>query len=163
MRRRSTGSRSRLDPMEAARKDAWRYLRVRERTRAEMRSYLRRRGHGESIVRDLTQDLVAAGLLDDRRFAVIYLMDRMRLRPVGSRRARAELRAKGVSEEIIAEAFAQLEPPWDDMELARVALSGRWNRWPESRRLRLATAFLRRRGFDGETIWRVLSELMDHD
>ena len=108
MRRRSRGSRSRLDPMEAARKDAWRYLRVRERTRAEMRSYLRRRGHGESIVRDLTEELVAAGLLDDRRFAVIYLMDRMRLKPVGSRRARAELRAKGVSEEIIAEALRSL-------------------------------------------------------
>ena len=64
------------------RRDVVRFLGVRERTTREISDYLRRRGYAASWITAAVAELLERELVDDRRFAKIYLRDRQRLRPI---------------------------------------------------------------------------------
>ena len=72
------------------------YLNRRERTVAELRLHLERKGitgaAAEACVRTLLED----GYLDDGRFALMFVHDRRELDGWGSERIRRELAAKGI-------------------------------------------------------------------
>jgi regulatory protein len=140
-------------------RDALRFLRVRERTVQEVRRYLTRRGHPDARIATALEELAATRLVDDRRFAEVYLRDRRRLHPLAGRAVLRELAAKGVAREVAAEALAACDPPWDDAELARAAVARRWMRWPEEIRWRRAGRFLAGRGFETGVIRQVLEAL----
>jgi regulatory protein len=150
-------------PEPALRQDVLRYLRVRERTRREVADYLARRGHAPDLIARALAELEATGLIDDRRFARVYLRDRQRLHPLGRAAVLRELRARGVAPELAGEALAGCDPPWDEHELARAAVARRWSRWGAESRRERATRFLRTRGFEPAAIRAVVGELEDAD
>jgi len=136
---------------------ALRYLAVRPRSRREVESRLGREHlQSEAIERTLRR-LVDLGYLNDRTFAAAFARDRIRLRPCGARRMRADLFSKGVAsqdaEAGIQDAMAEEDVTEDDL-LERVA---------GARALRLARldpvvarrrlfGFLERRGFASSSI-----------
>ncbi len=128
-------------------RDVSRFLRLREHTQREVRDYLTRRGHAPELIGRCLSELVATGLVDDRRFAAMLLRDRQRLRPVGRAAVLRELAVRGVARQVAQEVLATSDPPWDDLELAVQALQRRWARWPAARRRESALRFLRARGF----------------
>ncbi|MCK4412933.1 MAG: regulatory protein RecX [Candidatus Eisenbacteria sp.] len=140
-------------------RDVVRFLRVRERTRQEVARYLTRRGHAAERIAPALEELTATRLVDDRRFAGLYLRDRQRLHPLARRAVLRELIVKGVARELAVEALANSDPPWDDMQLARAALERRWVRWPVEQRWQRGGRFLASRGFDTGVIREVLEVL----
>ncbi|MBM3317612.1 MAG: RecX family transcriptional regulator [Candidatus Eisenbacteria bacterium] len=134
------------------RRDALRFLRVRERTRREVREHLARRGHPAALIRQALEELREAGFVDDRRFAEVYLRDRRRLRPMSRAAALRELAGRGVARAVAAEALDEADPPWDDLELAEGLLARRWARWPADQRRARAVRLLRGRGFGAAAI-----------
>ncbi|MBD3235100.1 MAG: hypothetical protein GF330_00150 [Candidatus Eisenbacteria bacterium] len=134
------------------RRDLNRYLRIRERSRYEVQLYLTRRGYPAALRAAALDDLEAERLIDDRRFAEMFVRDRQRLRPMSARMVLRELRARGVSEQTARDALAACEPPWEDAQMADALLSGRWTRWSAEQRGRRAAQLLRRRGFSSEQI-----------
>jgi len=156
---RAEGMEGAADAARGLRRDVVRFLRIRERTRREVADYLARRGHPRDAIGPVLDELVATGLVDDRRFAEIFLRDRSRLRPIGREAAGRELRARGVGETVVEEAFARLEPPWDDARLAQEALARRWPRWPAEKRRERAVRWLRARGFGGGAIRSALERM----
>jgi len=142
-------------------RDVVRFLRVRERTQAEVARYLTRRGHPAERIRAALEELLESGLVDDRRFAELYLRDRRRLHPLGRRAALRELTAKGVARALAVEVLEACDPPWDERELARAAVERRWARWPAQERWRRGGRFLAGRGFDTAVIREVLELLGD--
>ena len=166
MRRRASGApssegaeRDPVPPETALRQDVLRFLRVRERTRREVSDYLRRRGHPPELIARATEELVEAGLVDDARFARVYLRDRQRLHPIGRMAVRRELQARGVDPGAVEVALAESDPPWDEEEMARAAVERRWARWPGAARRERAVRFLRTRGFEPGAIRAVLDRL----
>lgn len=147
------------DPRAELRVDLLRYLEARERTRRDLVAYLERRGHDAAAVAQEVQAAEAAGWIDDRRYAEMFLRDRRRLRPESGAAVLRELRRRGVPEEVARSALDSLDPPWDEREVAAAAVARRWERWPSEERRRKAAAFLRRRGFAGGIVWSVLDEL----
>jgi len=139
-------------PEAALRQDVMRFLRIRERTRREVGDYLRRRRHAPELIARALDELVEAGLVDDARFARVYLRDRQRLHPLGRAAVRRELQARGVAPEAIETALAESDPPWDEGEMARAAIERRWARWPTAARRERAVRFLRTRGFEAGAI-----------
>jgi regulatory protein len=147
------------DATEKVRLDLVRYLRIRERSRQEVARYLRRRGHAQALIHRALDETVEAGLVDDRRFADLFLRDRRRLHPMSRSAVLRELRKRGVDADTSREALATCDPPWDDEQMAWQAAARRWPRWkPESRRQQ-AASFLARRGFGGGVVRATLEKL----
>ena len=76
-----------------------------ERTVAEMGSWLRARGVGEDDAGAVVEQLLSTGALDDQRFARRYAEDKRELRRWGSERIRMALLDRGIAPEDIEAAL----------------------------------------------------------
>lgn len=95
--------------VETAYHKALDYLSYRPRSRAEVITYLKKRGLPEEQIDAVVERLERAGLLDDVVFAQFWIENRERFRPKGLRALRYELRLKGVSNEIIEQVLASVD------------------------------------------------------
>ena len=77
--------------------DAYRLLAQRQRSRAELRDRLLRKGHGEEAVAAALERLAGDGLLDDAAFARAFVADKRRLQGWGEQRIRRGLTQLGVA------------------------------------------------------------------
>lgn len=102
------------DRLEAAYQQALRFLEPRARSSAEIIQNLRGHGYPESIFDEIIERLRRDGLVDDKGFARMWVENRGEFRPRSRRLLAFELRQRGLSDEDIAEATADL----DEEELA---------------------------------------------
>ena len=154
---------ARADAMSAA----LRLLSYRPRSETELRQRLARRGVPPALIDSTIQRLRELGLVDDAAFARAWVESRERTSPRGQRLLRQELRAKGVN----SDASRELVEGVDDAEAALRASARRaasLSGLPQEEFRRRLGDFLRRRGFDYETIrltverrWRELAEGRD--
>lgn len=129
--------------------DAYRLLGQRQRSCAELRDRLLRKGHGEEAVGEAIDRLLADGLLDDAAFARAFVADKRRLQGWGEQRIRRALAELGVARGDVDAALGDAD---EDAELARaLALLARSGppRPPLEAARRRAYALLQRRGFAG--------------
>jgi len=95
--------------VETAYNKALEYLANRPRSRAEVETFLRKRGVAEPQIEAVAEQLEGAGLLDDAAFAQFWVENRERFRPRGLRALRYELRSKGVADEAIEQALVSVD------------------------------------------------------
>ena len=129
---------------------AIRFLGFRARSQAEMVRYLRDKGYSAEVVDEIVGRLVNEQYLDDEAFARFWLEDRERFRPRGQQALRYELRQKGIADEVIDTALADL----DEDELAWKAVERKlslWKNLAEQDLKKKIVGFLSRRGFSYET------------
>lgn len=124
---------------------AAKYVGLRPRTEKEMREYLTEKGYDEDTVDYVVEKLKSYGYIDDAEFCRVYI-DYVSSR-YGKRKIEADLKAKGVSREIIDAALEEA----DDQSEAVARLSEKYLRThpPDMRKL---IAYLMSKGFDYETI-----------
>ncbi len=147
---------------EAARADAMaaslRLLSYRPRSEAELRQRLARRGTPPALVDSTIERLRELGLVDDAAFAQAWVDSRDRASPRGRRLLRQELLAKGVDSDTWRGLLEGVDEPDAALRAAsRRAASLRDLSYDEFRR-RLGD-FLRRRGFDYDTVRRTVERL----
>ena len=157
--------------VEAARAIALRQLVTRARSRAELENDLRRRAIRPAVVAEVLSRLQALGLIDDLDFARQWIEQRRRAKGLGMARLRQELLAKGIAEEIVAQALSPQADPSDDEYLGgeeeMVALE-----WARRRarhlgdcdlttRQRRLAGQLTRRGFSASIVRRVVFQIID--
>ena len=82
-----------------------RLLTVRARTRAELAGRLAKKGYPDEVTQAVLTRLEAVGLVDDEDFAAQWVRSRQANAGRGRRALAAELRTKGVGEEVIATAL----------------------------------------------------------
>lgn len=138
---------------------ALRYLSYAERTEQEVRNRLRRDRIGAREIDQILEKLVRLGLIDDRAFAEQYALDRAEHRKWGRRRITEELRAKGVSRELIREAVSQIAEE-DERDAIDELLDTKYRQrdFSDEREFRRVYAALLRRGFSSEEILRRLKK-----
>jgi regulatory protein len=131
-------------------------LERKERTVAEMGSWLRARGVGPDEAEEVVDRLVSTGVLDDARYARRYAEDKRELRRWGSDRIRAALLDRGVSVEDADEALAEAG---DEQEIERAvglirdrAAAGLEDALERQR----ALGALIRRGYDSEVAYEAI-------
>ncbi len=88
---------------------ALQYLSLRQRSRKELTTYLRRHGYAEGVIEPVINKLAGYHLVDDAAMAASWVSDRKALKPRSRRMIEQELREKGIS--------------GDDLEAALVAVS----------------------------------------
>src|SRR5437016_118934 len=85
---------------------AYRYLNRRERTVAEVRRYLIARGIEPGEVEAAIRELAEQGVLDDARFARLFVQDKRTLEHWGADRIRRGLESRGIDRELTEASLA---------------------------------------------------------
>lgn len=140
-------------------------LSYRDRSISEVRRRLIRHEYPEEIVEEVLEQLSRLGYLDDEQFSRKWVNARTSSsKPMGKTRLAWELRAKGVDAPLVEEALETID---EDQEYA-MAYSLAEKKLEKADRSDPAlknriVSVLRRRGFNWETISRVMNELFSED
>jgi regulatory protein len=132
----------------------------------EMERLLARRGIGLQRAGAVVTRLMAAGLLDDARFASDFARARLLSRGASVWSLRRDLARKGVERSVADAAIAEVmaDGGIDELDITRREGRKKWRTLarlaPEVARRRLM-AFLGRRGFSGDAIRIVMKELRE--
>ncbi|MCH9730257.1 MAG: recombination regulator RecX [Actinomycetia bacterium] len=132
-----------------------RLLTARARTRAELEGRLAERGYTADISAEVLDRLVQVGLVDDEDFAEQWVRSRRITAGKGKRALAAELRAKGVDNEVITAALAGIDAGAERMraeqlvrdKLRREKLGDPLDRAAENKVTRRLVGLLARRGY----------------
>lgn len=151
------------DPEAVARLIALRMLDSSPRTRSELAAALARRGVPDEAAAAVLDRFTEVGLVDDEAFATAWVDSRHRGRGLARRALSAELRRKGIDEQVAAQALDQISTD-DEEESARALVRGRaaaMRSLPTEVRTRRLVGMLARKGFGGSLAYRVVREVFD--
>ena len=105
----STSESAELSREEQARALCLRLLTARARTRAELEGQLTKRGYPDDVSTRVLDRLADVGLIDDADFAEQWVRSRRVNAGKGKRALAAELRTKGVDNEVITAALSDID------------------------------------------------------
>lgn len=128
------------------------FLKFRPRTVFEIRQKLKSKKIDEEEIEKTIAVLTRNELLDDQKFAMMWVRDRNRFKPSGSYVLKMELKKLGVDENLIEDALADQ----DEEALARQAIEAK-NRYRDADFAKQAN-FLQRRGFSTSIIYKILKK-----
>lgn len=149
-----------VDPDQVARTIVLRRLELAPRTRAELERTLSERGVPEEVAQRVLDRFDEVGLVDDGLFARMWVQSRQASRGLSGRALRAELRRKGVADELISEALEALPDDVEEgtaRELAGRRMASLQGLPPETARRRLA-GYLARKGYAPGLVARVVRD-----
>jgi len=136
-----------------------RLLAVRARSERELRLRLQKRGLGKNAIDECLASLRRVGLVNDAEFATSWVESRMRLRPMGRRALRRELREKGIEEDLARAAVEAAVGDEAELQAARAVALRYIGPNPPRDAIRRAQQALMRRGFDSAIVWQVLENI----
>ena len=159
---------AKLEPMELspeerrkkAKEICFDLLAVRARTQDELRQALRRKGFDDETIETLLGKLDRAGLVNDAEFAELWVKSRHAIQGLSRTALVAELRRKGVDDEIAAQAAGEVDRESEEQkarELVRKRLGSLGN-VDEQTALRRLLGFLARKGYPQGLAYTVIRE-----
>jgi len=122
------------------------YLKFRPRSRLEIMRYLTEKKFSSEAIASALSRLEDTKYINDYEFARLWVENRLRFRPKGTYALTAELREKGIDEQIIKKVLIGFDEPAS----ARAAVATRLNRLQKLEKAEFKKkmyAFLTRRGF----------------
>jgi regulatory protein len=138
---------------------AYAFINRRERTVAEVRSQLERRGVSEADADAAVETLIEQRLVDDERFAQLFVSDKRELERWGVERIRRGLSARGIDRALAEQTLAASAETADEdgcggeLERALELLRRRFPDPPRERRDReRAFGMLARKGYEHELV-----------
>lgn len=147
------------EQLPRARSDAQRYISAGEHTAEQLRSYLERRSYHSTVVNDICKWAEDTGLVDDMRYAEIFVRSHSQRSPMGDFRIGMELRRRGVSSEIVEGVLSGRDE--DDLRSTLVReIRVKYGNLEHEKALRRASGYLRRRGFRFDLVRSVLEEAL---
>jgi regulatory protein len=150
------------DPEQVARTILLRRLDAAPRTRAQLATTLRERGVDDDVAARVLDRFEDVGLIDDRSFAQMWVESRQSTRGLAPRALRAELRQRGVADDLIVEALADIGRE-DEVETAR-AVAVRKARSlrgvPRPAQVRRLSGALARKGYGPAVVAQVVRETL---
>jgi regulatory protein len=130
----------------------YRAVGYRDRTVAELRTYLERKRVEPDAIADAVEELTAAGLLDDARFARRFAEDKRELERWGSERIARDLHRRGIAPDLIERVVADRSRE-AELSTALLLLQQRMPAPTDDRERERAWGLLVRRGYDSEVAY----------
>ncbi|MFH1593334.1 MAG: regulatory protein RecX [Candidatus Omnitrophota bacterium] len=138
---------------------AQRLLGIRPRSEEELTDKFRKKGYSGADVFQVVSSLKEKGIIDDSRFARLWIESRLRSSPKGEMLLRRELKQKGISSEIIEKALSENKVSEDStarmIAAKKMASLKGVGKMKAKKRL---FDFLARRGFNSGTIEDIINE-----
>ncbi len=132
----------------------------RPRSIKEIRTYLKRKKYSNSIVESVIEKLIKENYLDDYKFAVDWVKDRIKFRLYSRYRVISELKEKGIERGKIDEIIKEYYPLSKEEEIAEIKIK----KYANSRNLSLpndkdkVAKYLSRSGFSVDSILKILNK-----
>jgi len=145
--------------------NAYMLLRIRPRSEREVRDRLKLKGYSAELVEDIVAGLKKAGEIDDFKFATFWVESRMHQNPAGDVVLKHELKRKGVDAGVIAAALKHKADNYDEYTIALPLAEERFKRFGKIDRrkaLKRVYDFMLRRGFNYDTVQKIISELTEN-
>jgi regulatory protein len=149
-----------VDPVSRARELCLNLLTMRSATRAELRTHLLKKGVEEQVADQVLSRLNEVGLVDDAAFAEQWVRSRHNYQGMARRALSAELRRKGVADELAAEAVSALDSEAEEArarELVRKRMRSLGSA-DETAKLRRLVGMLARKGYSEGMAYRVVRD-----
>ena len=149
-----------------------RFVSFRPRSEKEFRDFLvqklkKSKTYAPSVVDQVIIRMRELGYIDDLKFALWWIEQRQSFKPKGKRLVIVELGAKGISSRVVEEAFSSINDTLTDpIEAAKAVLGKKlhiWRALDVQARKKKSYDFLYRRGYDSNTIGRVVDDLIQKD
>ena len=99
------------------------FLKTRERSKKEIRDKLKTKEYLPATIEKVLEKLERLNIVNDKRFAEVFVRDRMKLKPKGKRVLQMELMQKGINKDIIEEVLQDLVGNEQEIELAKKVLA----------------------------------------
>jgi regulatory protein len=151
------------DPEQVARTILLRRLEAAPRTRAQLASTLQERGVPDDVAARVLDRFEDVGLIDDRTFARMWVQSRQVSRGLAPRALRAELRRRGVADELVDEALSDVD--LEAQLVAARAIAERKARslrgLPRQTQVRRLSGALARKGYGPGLASQVVREALD--
>ncbi|MEV4415637.1 regulatory protein RecX [Catellatospora sp. NPDC049609] len=149
------------DPHELAREICLRQLAVRPRTRAELAAALAKRGVTEEVAASVLDRYDEVGIIDDAAFARAWVSSRHHGRGLAARALSQELRRRGVDQEVVTEALAELDDETQERTAYELAVRKlRTTRGEPDAVFRRVVGALARKGYPGGVAVRAVKEAL---
>lgn len=130
---------------------AYRYLNRRDRTETEVRQRLEQADTESGVIDEAIAVLVEQHVLDDERYARLFVEDKRALDQWGADRIRRTLRTRGIDGDVIERALGEDDSAADELGRALELLRARFPSPPQDRRERdRALGVMLRKGYDSE-------------
>ena len=126
---------------------------------AEIRRYLESKEIAPPVIEEALANLIRLGYLDDRAFVQYWIENRERFRPRGPRALQFELRQKGIPEDIIESALAEMDA-YDSAYRAAQERVRRLRGVDQEDFRQKVGSFLVRRGFGYDIVREVVDNLI---
>lgn len=146
------------DDLKKAKDRARHYLSYRPRSTGEIKKYLRDKGFNIDIIQKIIEDFKSTGLLNDSKFAKMWIKNRNINNPKGHYALRMELKEKGVDDRIIEEALQLADEEKNIRKAANKAIRKYKNKDDAKNKI---ISYLSRRGFPGELSINIVNELYE--
>ena len=127
----------------------------RKRSEWEIRDYLKRKEYEPELIESLVERLYKSRWLDDAAFAQMWVENRRLLKSTSARRIAQELKAKRVSDDVIAHALAQDETDENDVLRDLVERKQKQTRYQDPQKL---MAYLIRQGYNYADVKQAISD-----
>ncbi len=147
--------------VQAARERGVRFLTFKDRSVNELFKKLMEVGFDEEVANKATEYLTTIGYLDDNRYAMRYLSERIRTKALSKRSLEYELKNKGIADELINKAMSEFEI--DDYQVALREAKRKFGKYnmQDKKVEQRACRFLLHRGFSYELVNKVMKEMKD--
>ncbi|HZU56230.1 MAG TPA: regulatory protein RecX [Actinocrinis sp.] len=146
----------------AARRIALDALSRAARTRGQLEALLQRKGIAPEAAEAVLDRFEEVGLIDDVGYSEAFVESRHRIRGQGGRALSAELRRRGVADDVVADAVGALDPEQEFETACRIARA-RYDRMPAVAaevKLRRLAGFLARKGYSGAIVSRAVRHVV---
>ncbi len=144
-----------------ATKCAYRQLKLRVQSCRELCSKLERKGFSPETVQKTMSLLEEKGLIDDKRFAEIWVSSKLKMRPTGAIVLKRELAEKGIREDIVESILSDVKS--SESEVIRELAKKRIKQIADLPKLKAAKRlhdFLLRRGFEFDAVKDTVNEII---
>lgn len=153
-----------MDDFEKFYKASIRFLSFRPRSEKELRDYLTKKKCDDLTSKRIIQSLTRDKFLNDEEFTKWWVEQRTILKPKASRVIKFELKQKGISKELIENAYGSSLMANSDLDVAKALAEKKMPRYAKIENKRKVYEklgrFLASKGFDWDTIKEVIDQVL---
>ncbi|MCD6384636.1 regulatory protein RecX [Candidatus Sumerlaeota bacterium] len=142
------------------------YLALRRVSEKQLRDYLLKKGFTRQSIQRVISEMKEKGQVDDEKFAQLFVKDRMKLKPMGPLRLVAELKKRGIKDEIIDSVTMPFFKIDAQKELATRLAKKKINsleKYDSLKRKQRLYSFLKQQGFEKVIIADVVRHILGGD
>lgn len=135
------------------------FLKTRERSKKEIKDKLKTKEYPDIVIERVLEKLERLNIVNDNRFAEMFVRDRIKLKPKGKKVLSLELAQKGIDKNIIEEVLYELLNSDVELELAKRVLEKAEKKYlglEERERKDKIIKYMMTRGFSYNTIEKII-------